>query len=199
MFIKTAVFKRLADAAYKGGGLLIGNTGEDYIISGSYWAIKVRIDFFPKKEKAVIIALTGEFPTKGKFFRADKSGNQYEFGNEDDLILSALSQETEVLYHVTKNTTEISNCKFFIIQNKANLDVRFMKSVFADLIDNKEIDEDEESPAIGPSSRDKDSDMIIWKNEISSVVSFLYVPYKETDQYEYLQNYQSLLENMELQ
>lgn len=199
MFIKTAVFKRLAKAAYGGGGLLVGNTGESYVISGGYWAIKVRVEYFPKKEKAVIIELTGEFPSQGKFFRAERSGNQYEIGSEYESVRSALAWDTKVKYHVTKTMIKINESEYTIIQNKANQDVRFINSVFTDLIDNKEIDEEIETPADGPNSLDKESQMIIWKNEISSVVACMYVPNHDTEKSQYLQDYQRLLENMELQ
>ena len=62
MFIEERILKRLIKQAYKAAGLVLVNTGEDYIIEGSYWAIQVQKEHLPKKIKAAIIELTGELP-----------------------------------------------------------------------------------------------------------------------------------------
>lgn len=102
MFIKTSLFKKLLNEAYKGGGIRIGHQKDRFYIAGSYWALMVYQDYFPKKEKAAVVELIGDLPHE-EFFRAQKdegrqqllTGEDWMFHFEEEKVMDL--EETELL------------------------------------------------------------------------------------------------------
>lgn len=96
MFIKTSLFKKLLREAYKGTGIRIGHSGKRFYIAGSYWALMVNENHFPKREKAAVVELIGDLPHE-EFFRANKEeGRQQLLPEEDWMFRFAEDPESEL-------------------------------------------------------------------------------------------------------
>lgn len=102
MFIKTTLFKKLMKEAYKGAGIRIGHKKDYYYIAGSYWALMVYEEHFPKKEKAAVVELIGDLPHE-EFFRASKDEGRQQLLPEEDWMFHFAKeperqlQETDLL------------------------------------------------------------------------------------------------------
>lgn len=137
MFITSQGFKKLINEAYKGAGLNVGNDGEGYYISGSYWVIWIEHGWIPKKELASIIELTGEMPELGEGFKATKEGNQYELPWHEAYAAMTHAMECEEYMEVTPITLKYkSGQQARILQNPNNGTIALVSERFIDIIDN---------------------------------------------------------------
>lgn len=166
MFITSQGFKKLINEAYKGAGLNVGNDGEGYYISGSYWVIWIMHGWIPKKELASIIELTGEMPESGEGFKATKAGNQYELTWHEAYEAMTHAMECEEYMEVTPMTLKYKNGQQArILQNPVNKTIVLIGERFIDIIDNTVVEYDKgEFQAEGPMISGK-MQGVFWRND----------------------------------
>lgn len=80
MLLNLRIFKKLVKEAYNGGGLIVGREGEEYILCGGSWIIRIKEGAFEKEYKAAIIEHIGDLPKDGELKRRAK---QYEIDNSE--------------------------------------------------------------------------------------------------------------------
>ena len=169
MFITSTGFKRLVNEAYKGAGLLVGNDGDGYYISGSYWVIWIRNGMIPKKELASIIELTGGLPEMGEAFRATKMGNQYEIPWREACDAMNNARSCNDAMEITPLILDQTWQQARILQNPDNGTIVLINERFVDMIDNTVIDyENGETQAEGPLISGKIQG-VFWRNNIMAL------------------------------
>lgn len=171
MFLKYNLWKKLMNQAWKGEGLRVGNSGEDYIICGGWWLMGVRKEALKNKEKSAIIEMIGEFPETGEMIKAVKDeASQYEFGIMMDLI-KILEGESRGEFYETKIVYHTGRKYLRVYQEVENNHCILMDNTISELIDIKSMDILEESPIEGPFGSEEGK-CIIWKNNIMKFVAF---------------------------
>lgn len=76
MLIKTTTLKKMMKAAARVGALHVWTGGGSLLISGTYWAVRIKKEILTHKDKAMLIELIGEYPEDGTGFVMDKDGEQ---------------------------------------------------------------------------------------------------------------------------
>lgn len=169
MFITSAGFKKLINEAYKGPGLRIGNDGEGYFLTGSYWTIWIEKGCITKKELGAIIELTGELPETGNGFQATKSGNQYEIQDNQFYRVMVNASQCEDRLEVTPLILEQKYEQARILQDPKNLTITLINEKFIRMIDNNAIQyQDGETQAEGPMVCRRMKG-VFWRNNIMAL------------------------------
>lgn len=87
MLFNLRIFKKLVKEAYKGGGLIVGREGEEYIFCGGNWAMRIKEEAFEKEYKAAVIEHIGDLPKDGELVRKSKGLGDGEVNDLDRQIL----------------------------------------------------------------------------------------------------------------
>lgn len=170
MFIKTTVFKKMLNEAYKKGGFTVGNDNGEIFVEGGTWVLRVNEENLPNKEKAHIIELGGELPAEGEVYKCQKGGpNQYAIPWNDIWDIGRAFRESEVEFGVTDITLQSVSYPCRILQEKATGKCIVMQELYYNLIDPDQSDRQTETEPEGPMARNTDGTILYWKNNIMSL------------------------------
>lgn len=78
MLFNLRIFKKLVKEAYNRGGLIVGREGEEYILCGGIWAMRIKEEAFEKEYKAAVIEHIGDLPRDGELIRKSKAQDDRE-------------------------------------------------------------------------------------------------------------------------
>ena len=110
----------------------------------------------------------GELPGQGQVFKAKNDEvQQYEISENPYLNLPERYKEAKIPFVVTPIIYNTKWKDFRLVQCKASGELIPIPAAFYDIIDIKEVGSD--GYPIGPSSRDDNGDVLIWKNETSAL------------------------------
>lgn len=171
MFIKTAGFKKMIKEAYTREGLRVINNGDTYTLASGWWAMEIEAGFFPKKEKAAVIELTGELPEKGLGFWATKEGNQYEIVENSFFEVMEAARETEKRLNMTKLWMQCESRIVRVLQNPVTNGIVLINQLITQSISQNEMDTQNgecnmEGPLIGPQGD------VIWRDNVMALRVF---------------------------
>ena len=95
MIFNLRIFKKLVKDAYNGGGLIAGREGEEYILCGGSWAVRIKVDAFDKEYKAAVIEHIGDLPRDGVFVSKSKTLGDREMSEDTKtgLQIEGIEQE----------------------------------------------------------------------------------------------------------
>ena len=69
MFLKISELKKIMKNALKSSGLIVGNTGESFLVYTENWGVAIELQYLSNKFKAAVIELIGDLPKEGKTYR----------------------------------------------------------------------------------------------------------------------------------
>ncbi len=168
MFIKTTVFKKMLNEAYKKGGFTVGNDKGEIFVEGGTWVLRVNEENLPNKEKAHIIELGGELPAEGEVYKCQKGEpNQYTIPWNDIWDTGKAFSECELEFGVTDITLQSPSCPCRVLQEKATGKCIVMQELYYSLIDPVQSDRQTETEPEGPVTHD--GRILYWKNNIMSL------------------------------
>lgn len=195
MFVNTGAFKKLIKGAYNSSGLVVGATEDEYFFEGGFWIIRVEKDYFPKKEKAAVIELTGELPSSGRVFKAvKKCANQYLIECNPEWDIRTQFDEAEEEYCVTHAIYESGDKKVRVLQNKKNDNCKVIDEMFIKLIDFSALDTCDEGYPEGPVMLNSEHYLMYWSNEVMTLAAGIIKKEEDKELSEFL----TLLGNVEL-
>lgn len=68
MFLKIGELKRIMKDALKSSGLIVGNTGEWFLVYTEKWGVATELQYLSNKFKAAVIELIGDLPEEGEAY-----------------------------------------------------------------------------------------------------------------------------------
>lgn len=168
MFLNKTMFKKWIKDAFNHGGLTVGYIYDGLVMSGSTWVVWVDEGSIPNWVKAAVMEYTGELPKLGCVFKAEKdSPIQYEISENAFLNLPERFMEaktpftvTPVVYAANWNSYRIMQCRH------TNRLIAVSEDLYG-IIDLKDLEN--ESAPIGPSARNEQGDIMLWKNDSSAL------------------------------
>ena len=165
MFLAPGILNKLMKKAYSSEGLTVAVDKEEWIyLAGNRWQVSVKKEFIPKKTLGDIIALTGELPEKGEWFRATKEGNQMETGlpltvSEEGFENKDMLTITDLILFGKEGTAQR------LLQDELTGNIYAVNNAFIAIVNNGLIDEQNgehrvEIPYFNPITG------ILWKNNV---------------------------------
>ena len=168
MFLNKTMFKRWIKDSFHHEGLVVGRIYGGLILSGRNWVTWTEDGSVPNWLKAAIMEHVGELPGQGQVFKAKNDEvQQYEISENPFLNLPARYKEAKTPFVVTPIIYNTKWKNFRLVQCRASGELIPIPAEFYDIIDIKEIGGD--GYPVGPSSRNDDGDVLIWKNETSAL------------------------------
>lgn len=168
MFLNKTMFKKWIKNAFNHGGLTVGYIYDGLVISGSSWVVWIRDDDVPNWVKAAVMEYTGELPKYGCIFKAEKdSAIQYEISENPYLNLPERFMEAKIPFTVTPVVYGTNWAAYRLVQCRENQELLGVSEGLYGIIDLKELEGD--GVPMGPSSRNSQGDILIWKNESSAL------------------------------
>lgn len=150
MIFDTQMFKKMIKNAYMGPGLHMARERNGYIFSGGYWYMRIRGDVFPKKAKAAVIELVGEFPALDESFSMGHKEEKQpsEFLLEWREIIGTCPQ-TKDLYYKTNIILEEKGDLWRVWQSEDNR-VALLRDLASEIVNITSIDGEKETVPEGP-------------------------------------------------
>lgn len=68
MFLKIGELKKIMKDALKSSGLIVGNTGEWFLVYTEKWGVATELQYLSNKFKAAVIELIGDLPEEGEAY-----------------------------------------------------------------------------------------------------------------------------------
>lgn len=68
MFLKISELKKIMKDALKSSGLIVGNTGEWFLVYTEKWGVATELQYLSNKFKAAVIELIGDLPKEGEAY-----------------------------------------------------------------------------------------------------------------------------------
>lgn len=168
MFLNKTMFKRWIKDSFHHEGLVVGRIYGGLVLSGRNWVTWTEDGSVPNWLKAAIMEHVGELPGQGQVFKAKNDEvQQYEISENPSLNLPERYKEAKLPFVVTPIIYNTKWKNFRLVQCRASGELIPIPAEFYDIIDIKEIGGDEYP--VGPSSRNDDGDVLIWKNETSAL------------------------------
>lgn len=168
MFLNKTMFKKWIKDAFNHGGLTVGYIYDGLVMSGSTWVVWVDEGSIPNWVKAAVMEYTGELPKIGCVFKAEKNSPiQYEISENAYLDLPERFMEAKLPFIVTPVVFDTNWSAYRILQSKKTGSLIALSESLYRIIDLKEL-EDESAP-MGPSARNEQGDLLIWKNQNSAL------------------------------
>ena len=168
MFLNKTMFKRWIKDSFHHEGLVVGRIYGGLVLSGRNWVTWTEDGSVPNWLKAAIMEHVGELPGQGQVFKAKNDEvQQYEISENPFLNLPERYKEAKLPFVVTPIIYNTKWKNFRLVQCRASGELIPIPAEFYDIIDIKEIGGDEYP--VGPSSRNDDGDVLIWKNETSAL------------------------------
>ena len=168
MFLNKTMFKKWIKNSFHHSGLVVGRIYGGLVLSGHNWVTWTEEGSVPNWLKAAIMEHVGELPGQGQVFKAKNDEvQQYEISENPFLNLPERYKEAKMPFVVTPIIYNTKWKNFRLIQCRASGELIPIPSAFYDIIDIKEIGSD--GYPMGPSSRDDNGEVLIWKNETSAL------------------------------
>lgn len=163
MIFNLRIFKKLIKEAYKGTGLIVRREGEEYLLCGGHWAIRIEQGAFAKEYKAAVIEYIGDLPKTGKTIKASKYWGIQET-ELDEKVEKRLSMEgledtyepvqiSKVYIECMDKLCRVMQCK------KKNV---MMPEDLVSLVEDVKVEDDE--PLDGPFSTPLQEGILYWYN-----------------------------------
>lgn len=168
MFLNKTMFKKWIKNAFNHGGLAVGYIYDGLVISGSPWVVWIRDDDVPNWVKAAVMEYTGELPRHGRTFKAEKDNAiQYEISENPYFNLPERFMEAKIPFTVTPVVYSTNWAAYRLVQCREGNELLGVSEGLYGIIDLKELEGD--GVPMGPSSRNSQGDILIWKNESSAL------------------------------
>lgn len=168
MFLNKTMFKRWIKDSFHRGGLVVGKIYGGLVLSGHGWVAWTEEGSIPNWLKAAIMEHVGELPGQGQVFKAKNDEvQQYEISENPFLNLPERYKEAKFPFVVTPIIYNTTWMDFRLVQCRASGELIPIPSACYDIIDIKEIGSD--GYPMGPSSRDENGSVLIWKNDTSAL------------------------------
>lgn len=169
MFYNLPSIKRLMKHEYKGSGLTVGMTDNEWLyIAGSFWILCQDFKSVPKEFKAAVIELAGEFPEPGNCIRAFKDGGNQIMIEQDDFLMLPYKYTDISVRGIRCNETEIVLLWLHpvrIIEPQLGQPLRVIREDALSVVSRDSIDHDAgETDILGPFVKNDDP-IVIWFND----------------------------------
>lgn len=165
MFINPTVFKKLIKDSWSKEGLTVGTTEEEIFFAGAFWVIRTYKEEMPKKIKAAVIELIGDFPDKGEVFTCHKKREtQYEIAENEYWNITENFAKAQIPLNVTKIQYAGAWEDIRLLQEGITNKCIAIKNLCWNLIDTSAVEEFEGKPK-GPVTEFMDAGLIFWQSE----------------------------------
>lgn len=166
MIVNTEIFKKLMREAYTGSGLHVKHKDGMLHIWGNCWCVRVKDEFFTKKEKAALIELIGDIPEEGTIRAHSKEELMPQPNNnfEDFMQMDPKTKYWKTNIMITEGEFG-EECRLLVSDKEAIVPVLRR---YVDLVDEEAVTKDD-STIIGPYQVEGSSWLMCWRNNTTAV------------------------------
>lgn len=167
MFLNKTLLKKFIKSSFKWEGLVVGRVYGGLVVAGATWVIWTEDGYIPNWLKAAVIEYTSELPQQECIFKAKKDEPiQYEIADNNYYNLPERARQCRFAYTVTPIVINSKYSSIRIVQQNSTTNMFAVPEKYYEVIDLSELGE--ENAPVGPSSLDRNSPMMIYKNEHSA-------------------------------